>query len=317
MPRRPGPISHIKTNLQKESRRGFRILAMLVLVFTLIGASPSRVAQATPVIGRIRFDMNVKPSKMVVCVNESIPIRVSVHRIASSRPGSGTNDRRVSGVGIKATSADMSMGTITPNRLVVGDFYSEPGVAEFTFKAGENPGTAYLYFEGTVNNYWYFPTDVLLNAGGYHVARPLQLEVKKCTYKINVMFQEEFPNVMAWTGWADPIRLTADSPTQFSGTTAFFYSQRLLLQMPTCNLSISVMPTTINYQADLVGDWLNFSITIQNTTNTVTAPCVGAMGMGELGTRMIDDSVPEGGGVVTHQDPPYGVFTIYVVKLNE
>jgi len=292
------------------------MLSVLVLVFMSLGASPSGVAQATPIIGRIRFEMKVNPSKMVMCANESIPILVSVHRIASNRAGSGTNDRRVSGVSIKATSADLSMGTITPN-ISLPDISSESGEAEFTFKAGENPGTAYLYFEGTVNNYWYSPTNVLINAGGYHVARPLQLEVKKCTYKISVKFREEVPNVMAWTGWADQIGLNVDTPTQFSGTTAFFYTQRLLIQMPKCNPSISVMPTTINYKADLVGDWLNFSITIQNTTNTVTDPCVSAVGMGELGVRMIDDSVPAGGGVVTHQDPPYGVFTIYVVKVNE
>lgn len=295
------------------TQRRLRILAALALVLLFAGANPSVMAQAAPASASAQFVMVAMPSADYICVNESMTFSVYVYRVFGSQTDAGFHQERLSGVAVDATVVDKSIGTITPDRQMTGFNNYDAEGAQFTFQAGKKPGTTKIIFEGLINVFW---ADVLTleQADQIYVDAPVQVEVRKCSYKAELIFNGYFPGILSWTGTGDETRLNADSDTHFSGTSDFLTAEQMLIELPCGSLTGTISPTTVDYSADLVGDMLNFTFTIQDTKHTVTESCRGFTGSADTGIRSASVTFPSQGGVITHSQP-YAVFTIIVERV--
>lgn len=252
-------------------RGGLKILTALALAFVLAGASPSSLAQAAPASETINFDFTVIPSAKFVCANDSMTFRVfMVRRITSSNPDIPPRLKKIPGTPIDATVADRSIGTITPDRLETGSGTYEPGVAEFTFTAGENPGQTNIFFEGLVIPGWFGEK----LAKELYINKTVQVEVRKCGYKAELIQQHMAQYDYGWIAKGDEIKLNADSTKHFSGTTDFKYSYDIPEWAKICLVATNT-PTTVDYSVDQVGDKLYFTYTISAHSTTASAPCIG------------------------------------------
>lgn len=290
---------------QHLTRGGLRILAILALALTLLGASPSLSAQAAPAKMTIKFDITVIPSAKYVCANESMTFRVFViRRITSKNPDIPTALKKISGTPIDATVADRSIGTITPDRLeTTGSGTYEPGVAEFTFTAGENPGKTNIFFEGWLISGWWGEK----LAAELYLSQTAQVDVRKCGYKVELIQQHFAQYDFGWIAKGDKIRLNADSPEAFSGTTDFKY----IYDIPSWAICVSATntPTKVDYSVDLVGDKLYLTYTISAHSTTSSAPCIGFSQTVESPSLSGTVLLPSTGGEALIENP----YTLHII----
>jgi len=185
MLRRLCPLEGWQQTTRNLARGGSRILAVVALALTLLGASPSSFAQAAPANRSFVFYMVIHPSSIFVCAGQSLTFPVYVVRDITEK--NENNDfGRISGISIASSLLDTSMGQVTPGSglATFSEQGFEPGEVEFKFTAGNYPGTAYLIFKTTINGFW-------MGAGRLeHTPRPVvieesvQVEVRQCGYSI-------------------------------------------------------------------------------------------------------------------------------------
>lgn len=304
------------------TRVRLRILAALVLTFLIAGANPSRFAQAAPAGESVEFDMVAVASANYVCVNQSITFRVTVLR-SIRNDVARTTLGRISGVAVDATVADTSIGTITPDRLMIGFDVYDPEVAEFTFTAGKDPGTTTIFFDGLVGSFWEGASLELAASPSVNVDESVQVEVRNCSYKIALIMRENVPMNIAATGSTiEEIKLNADSDRHFSGTGIVLITEQILPIPFLCpKPPEKVFVADVKIIADLVGEFLNLAVTVDHSfglsdTVAVAPGCLTYSETGSTNKVEVRLSLPLKGGVKSYPFL-YGDIIIIVDRVSD
>ena len=194
----------------------FPLLALL-----LAGSNLSMLAQAAPASDWYTFIMNAVPSANYVCVDQTMIFTVSISRLLTSQPGdTGPRFDNIQGVMVEAGVADEDIGQISPPLKWVGASSLKPDTAEFTFKAGKNPGRILVTFKSSFTEFWTASRQGAVTwAGGMNADQSAPVEVRYCGYKVNMILLQTIPEILQVTGTADEVKLNAVSDTKFSGRT--------------------------------------------------------------------------------------------------
>jgi hypothetical protein len=301
------------------TRGGLRILATLALVLLLVGADPAWSAQAAPASVDTEFEMTVEPSATYVCVNQKMTIRVSINIRTSNGP-KRTRPEKISGVEIASDlSGSGPDSKIEPDRMNLGFDVYDPNVAEFIYTAPKKPGHPQIQFDSYIYQFTVGKKKTTLNKNqARFLTRTIDVDVRDCEYKTELIFQQNFMDVASVTGTGKEIRLKADSDTHFSGSADFQYAE-LITYYPGCEFTIAVAPTKVSASADLAGDTLNLTFTIQDTTvqgAQISSKCAQVSGTGAGFGRQVSGSLASKGGVATIADPAtFSVSTIIVERV--
>jgi len=173
------------------ARGGLRILAVLALALTLLGASPSGSARAAPAYATYHFVMNAVPSAAYVCAGGSMTFKVSISVQLENQPGdTAPNFGRIRGgwVFSNLVSGD---GVINPS----SNFWTSseeiaPDSANFSFSAGNTPGTTTVSFESFVSEFWLGAGNYMEEGEPQHVSTTAEIEVRNCGYRIDFFLLE-------------------------------------------------------------------------------------------------------------------------------
>ena len=306
--------------MQNLTRGGFRILAALALALTLLGANPSSLAQAAPAYAHYHFVMIAVPSAAYVCTGESMTFKVSISVQLESQPGdTAPNFGRIRG-GWVFSERVSGEGVINPtSNLFTTPEEIAPDSANFSFSAGDSPGTTTLKFESFVSEFW-------LGAGNYMeegkpelVSTTANIEVRKCGYKVLMSSQAPVPGIGLWIGSTIEHRLIETTPKHFGFETDWnvFYIDYNLWG---CPFTGTITPDTVKYEAHVDKGRLYLDFTIQEFTETITAHCKDGPApiiyKSPAGTGTV--SVPSQGGVATYSTPGGGyLFVITRVSDEE
>jgi len=270
---------------QNLTHFGGRILAILTLTFVLVGANPSSSARAAQASDGFIFVMTAVPSAEYVCTGETMKFRVSISRQLSSKPGDTKPEfDMISGVKVDATVADTSIGNIAqdfryrrsqnPSIDYGAPQVYYPDIATFTFTAGKNPGKTSIKFWSDFSRFWVaegLPEEYIRNLKNtVHVEppSPVQVDVRKCFYKVMLIAQKTMNGLVSWNGTGYETPLNMDSSTHFSGTTEFFITEHWLFDPDDvgCSITSAVAPTSVLYEAVLSEGTLDLTFTIQKAT---------------------------------------------------
>jgi hypothetical protein len=316
-------VHHISQNF---TRNGLRILAVLALALTLTGTSPSRSVQASPAAqgsGQFAFVMQAFPSANFVCVGQTMTIRVSIFVQVDVAPGATQPGlAAIRGNLVTANVRDGS-GTImpaegrisSPNELV-------PGSVTFTFKAGSSPGRTTLEFKSQVSSF--FLHRVVEMNTTQNVGTTATIDVRNCTYKVNMLQLMSLARTLVVTGVADEAILGAETDARFRGSTSLRTSAQSQIQLKFCAISGGYIPggieikvdnSTVDYTIDVTGDRLYFNAVIAPHTITSTDPCSGrsfSFPMG--GSNPQPFILPVGGGVIVIRSP-FSVTTFIIERV--
>jgi len=279
------------------------ILIALMLALALGSAGLPPQVQAAPAGETVRFYMDVVNPRTTLCTGERVTYTVRVYRQSTSAPPGWTDKNlpdpiEIAGVWVNAYPPHpKSIGTFTgaDKAGFVGQqtgFNSDvPYNVEFEFTAGKKPGDGVLYFDGAVKGF-------KIQTG--YVSFTVPVKVKKCPIKAELILHGGISGLVAWTGAADEIILNADSDTHFSGTADYQFAEQFLFQSDDCSVTGTVTTSPVDYSADLVGDTLNLTITIQYKVSSVTAICPEDVGSGSFSlptATPMSLSLPSQGGV--------------------
>lgn len=303
------------------TRGGLRILTALALAFVLGGADPSGSAQAAPAYSPYPFNMVVVPSALYVCENESMTFKVSIEVQLQNQPGDTSGRfRRVQG---SMVNAELVAGgkSITPSQSFIGNPGSlDPYSVTFTFKAGNAAQITHLRFSAEISTFWYNNSPVLENGRTQSITKAVDIEIRKCSYKVEMLFQEPMPGMGLITGMAHEVRLNRVSDTHFSGDTIFYLTVNIRPGLG-CPLTAEVLPVRLDYSADLAGDRLYLNVHFASFKGTVTMTSCGDLPTTQ--TLPIDTppgsatvSVPSAGGLGV-LSTPYWTYLFIVTRVNE
>jgi len=311
MIRRPCIFKSLQKTTQNFIRCGLRILAILAITLPLIGANPSGSAQASPAKDEdLEFTMTAVPSATYVCVGQSMDIKVTISRRLVSQPGdTGPKFGNIQGITPNVKPVDPGVGTIAISETIPSPTNLHMETTVYTFKASQNPGKTTIQFYADIpdwyigNVHWYAP------GFEYNVKRDLLIDVRNCTYKVNMLQLLSMAGVMQVTGVADQNLLRVDSDTHFSSVTSLKTTTQILIPDPTCAIlgghvpggfSLKIESTTVEYTIDVAGDRLYFNAVIAPYTVTSTDLCSGksfTFPMG--GSNPQPFLLPAVGGVIT------------------
>jgi hypothetical protein len=302
-------------------RRGQRILSALMLSFILLGINPPRPAQAGVDSSYYEFVMIVVPSASYVCAGETITLSVSINRLLPSKVGdTGPTFDKISAVMVHATVDDENVGKMTSGEGVIGWTRAKPDTAEFTFKAGDKPGTTRVSFGASFSQFWLASEGRMVNRGETMTVEPkfIYVEVRKCTYQVEMVFQEWMPGMGTLTGAVDSIRLNAEEPTKFTGSTNWKLVYNFTGWMKCAIATIS--PVVVDYNARLVEEDLYITFTIHTLDLFVSlARCSKDGGSqsftfngGEMTVRL-----PRQGGIAVVKNMPYWHYIFIVTRISE
>lgn len=303
-------------------RLPMKLLTLLTLAVLFAGALAPTTATAAPARESVGFSMVVSDLPAYVCTNGSLNIEVSIYRSITT-PASGTSKRsitvqRVTGVAVDANVTPKGLGSLSPDRLMTGFEVFAPGVADFTFKAGPKPGKVKLIFEGLVKNYWTGDGAVEVPSNPIYTSKILDLEVRKCKYKVGMTLNGGVGGFVFWTGAGDEAVLEPESETHFSGTAPFYVTEDW--SVPSCSITGTVNVSPIRYTADLAGDSLAVNFTIDDWAHTVYAECdgVGAGGSAS-GSDSESTTVSSLGGLasIPFPSPANGGFLMTVERVED
>jgi hypothetical protein len=317
---------HIFSGLHKAAQelfqRGLRILAALTLSFILLGINPPRPAQAGVDSSYYEFVMIVVPSASYVCAGETMTLSVSINRLLPSKVGdTGPTFDKISAVMVHAAVDDENVGKMTSDKVVIGWTRAKPDTAEFTFKAGDKPGTTHVSFGASFTGFWLASEGRMVNRGDSDtmtVSKFLDVEVRKCTYQVEMVFQEWMPGMGTLTGAVDSIRLNAEEPTKFTGSTNWKLVYNFTGWMKCAIATIS--PVVVDYNARLVEEDLYITFTIHTLDLFVSlARCSKDGGSqsftfngGEMTVRL-----PRQGGIAVVKNMPYWHYIFIVTRISE
>lgn len=321
-------------------RCGLRIAAALALAFVMVGVNPSGSAQAAPAYSFYTFNMVVVPSALYVCENESMTFKVSIETQLQNLPGdTDSRHRRAQGMMI---IAELMAGakSITPSESFIGNPRSlDPYSVTFTFKAGNAAQTTRLRFSTQVSAFWYDNSPVYENESAQIMGQDVNIEIRKCSYKVNTFFVGLAPEIMSWAYAADETILNKDSDTQFSGSVPFHRVEKALFHDRglgpgeiLCSKkpyrlgkwTIKTEPTLIDYKADiLVNGTLHLTTSLRNYKDIVSESCTGATSSSEqwLSSGSTPTTIlsfpPEGGVAVVNGPVGDALFIVERVALPE
>jgi hypothetical protein len=279
---------------------------------------PPRIAQAVVEGDWYTFLMVAVPSANYVCTGETMTLSISINRLLPSRPGD-TNPTfdKISAVMVNAVVNDENVGKLTSNNAVIGWTRAKPDTAEFTFKAGNNPGRTKIDFKSSFSEFWtasegmksWLPTTA---------DRSAYVEVRKCTYKVDMIFQEWMPYMGTITGAVDSITLNAEEPTKFTGATNFKLAYNFLAPLKCVIAQIS--PVNVDYKARLVEEDLYITFTIHTLNLTVNMNrCYKDGGISSYSFNGGDMTVmlPRQGGIAVVKNLPYWHYIFIVTRVSE
>jgi len=290
---------------------GLRILTALALALTLMGVNPSEYVQASPVGDEgdtFEFRMTAVPSATFVCVGQPLDIKVTISRFLVSQPGdTGPAFGIIQGVSPDVKPVDQSVGTIAISATIQNSTNNHPETTIYTFKASQNPGKTTINFFANIPIWWDGTRKYISETSQYHAERDLEIDVRKCTYKVN-MVQKLSWQGLSITGVADQTLLRTDSDTHFSGGANHKTLAQFMVPDAVCpflgghttgGISMKIENTTAEYTIDVAGDRLYFTSTLAPYSVTTTDLCSGksiSFPMG--GSNPQPYILPVGGGVI-------------------
>jgi hypothetical protein len=303
------------------TRCGLRILTIAALTFVLIGATPADSAQAA----NYQFNMVIIPSTKYVCENESMTFKVSIEIQLANEPGdTNARFRKVQG---SMVNAEVAAGakSITPSKSFIGDPGTfDPYSVTFTFNAGNAAQTTHLNFSTEISEFWYGNSPVRENCRTQRITKNVDIEIRKCSYKVEMLFMEPMYGFGLLSGIAKEVSLnqfrTQDSDNHFSGITDLnlIYNFKPGLG---CPITGQISPVEFYYTGDLVGGrlYLNFSFPSLKATITLTS-------CGDLPTTTTQSvethpgsgtvSVSSEGGLAT-LSTPYWTYMFIVTRVSQ
>jgi hypothetical protein len=304
---------------QEQLRRGIRILAALTLSFILLGINPPRPAQAGVDSSYYQFIMVASPSASYVCAGETITISVSINRLLPSRPGeTAPTFDKISAVMVNAVVNHEEVGKLTSDSAVIGWTRAKPDTAEFTFKAGDTPGRTSIVFQSSFSQFWTASQGEVRRAETMTANQQANVEVRKCTYQVEMVFQEWMPYMGTLTGAVDSIKLNAEEPTKFTGATNFKLAYNFLAPLK-CMIA-TVTPVNVDYNARLVEEDLYMTFTIHTLNLTVNFNrCSKDGGIRSYSLNGGDMTVklPRQGGIAVVKNLPYWHYIFIVTRISE
>jgi hypothetical protein len=303
------------------ARCGFRILASLTLVLVMVGINPSWSAQAAPANQGFTFIPNVVPSAEYVCTGQTMTFKVSILVQLYPRPGD-TYPRfdEVQGSMVKAEVLDGD-GSLTPDESYIGNPTTlNPNSVTFTFKAGDNPGRTRLGFKADISTFWRGSGRVIQNENTVTVGTDSYVDVRNCSYKVEMLFMEPMAGIGLITGTANEIGLEQISATQFNGGNDLNFSFNFRPGLG-CPITAKIDTVILDYSADLAGETLYLNFSFPSLKGEITST-----GCGDLPTTQSQSvvtppgagtvSVPSTGGVGV-LSTPYWTYMFIVTKVSE
>jgi hypothetical protein len=300
---------------------GFRILAALALVFVMAGVNPSWSAQAAPANEGFSLIMNVVPSAEYVCTGQKMTFKVSISVQINARPGDTSprfDEIQGSMVNAEVLSGD---GSITPDQSFIGNPSSlNPNSVSFTFTAGQNPGMTRLGFKADISAFWRGSGHVVQNQRTVTVGSGPYVDVRKCNYKVEMLFLEPMAGLGLISGTAEEIGLEQISDTQFNGGTdlnmAYNFSPGL-----GCPITGKIDTVILDYAADLTGETLYINFSFPSLKATITTTSCGDLPM----TQSQSVETAPGSGTVTVPSTgglgvlstPYWTYMFIVTRVSE
>jgi hypothetical protein len=305
-----------------------RVLSILTLTFIAIGANPSSLVQAAHANGYFNFLPVIIPSAAYVCVDQTITLKVQI--LVQLNNEAGDTGVRFGEVRGSIVTADILAGggSITPASGRLGDPRDlNPNSATFTFKAGGMPGSTKFLFHSRVSSFYLGNGPLQENANDNRdVVGHAEIDVRRCSYKVNMLQVLSIAGVMQVIGTADEIELTADSATHFSGNTRLSFATQIFLQNLQCavlggwkpgGITLTVTNSNVTYTADLTGDTLYLTPAVQPYTATSIEKCSGFSFTTPSGnsSQPVTLKFPSSGGVALIQSPR-AVTTIIVERVS-
>jgi hypothetical protein len=250
----------------KLFRGGPGILAALVLTLTLLGVNPSQAVQADDGIQyNLGIEMNVTAANFIVCLNDSTEIDVMVGlRFRTHR-----NDQiflmPVTGVDIDASSQNPSIGVISPDRQALSLNSQGRRQAAFKFTAGGNPGRVVINFTGVVSRFSDGVRNMRITNGPVTLGYPVEIEVRKCTYKISVILLESVPALITGNGYAQVAEMNLDSDGHYRGSAGMPITEQILGYPGVCpRPAPKVFTAQMTYHGVLNGDRMDLEVLIDH-----------------------------------------------------
>jgi hypothetical protein len=288
-----------------------RMIAVMLLALTLAGASPSWSAQAAPTGLNFMLFLTAVPSATYVCTGQTMTFRVSISVLLVNRPGdTGPRFDNIQGSMVESEILYGS-GTITPTESFIGNpTTSDPNSVTFTFTAGDIPERITVGFKADVSTFWRGSGHVIQNDRTVRVSAPINVDVRNCTYKVLMIFQQPVLWLGVITGTANEIKLTEDQSKHFTGVTDFNLNYNLYPNK--CGMKANMSPTKVEYQADLVDEKLYLTFKVVNIKGIITQQCEGGPPSQDVGVVGSPATVllPAQGGVTTYSTPYWTYFII-------
>ena len=318
------------------SRDGLRILAVLALALTLFGASPSGSAQAAPDREFFIFKMSAFPSATYVCVGETMTLRVEIFIELAEQPGdTAPRFGHIRGAWVFADFVSGDGGISPEGNIFTSHGEIAPDSATFTFKAGPNPGTATLKFTSFVSEFWNGTGHHVVSGEPYEIVSMANIEVRKCSYKVNQVYLANIPGIMSFAHAADEATLVKEGDNHFVGTVPFHRAIKVLIhdhgygpgillcQKKPLRLggwTVLIEPIMVDYKADLTNGTLYLTSTVPKYKDIYSETCTGSSASAEQWTgsgatpfTFLTSFPPEGGTAFIKG--PYGFVLITVERV--
>ena len=231
-------------------RSVFSALVLLAFFMGSLGQTPPALA-APAGSSEIHFFMTATKEKNgTICVGDDVPLHVKVIRTEmTGNPGNVGYPQGVSGVTVKATTSNASVGVLNQNYVDTGWRSGDPGGADYIFRA-DKAGTTTISFTGTINHLWW-PSILGLSTSVDRrdsVNDQVDIKVENCKYKVTTISYFDQPGIQ-FDALIKDGELKSDSPGHYTGTATVDWLITVAASGPSCKPQLF----TSTSQADLTG----------------------------------------------------------------